>query len=56
MPDAMLDAYFARLHGKPFFILDETATRQGHASGQMPVFLSMAVYALTLRYAFPINS
>ncbi|KAL4879738.1 type I 3-dehydroquinase-domain-containing protein [Aspergillus karnatakaensis] len=50
MPDAMLDAYFARLHGKPFFILDEAVTRRGHAGGQLPVYLSMAIYALTLRY------
>ncbi|KAL4809116.1 type I 3-dehydroquinase-domain-containing protein [Aspergillus unguis] len=50
MPDAMLNAYFTRLHGKPLFILDEGATRQGHASGQLPVFLTMAIYALTLRY------
>ncbi|KAL4813087.1 type I 3-dehydroquinase-domain-containing protein [Aspergillus spinulosporus] len=50
VPDAMLDTYFARLHGKPFFILDEASTRQRHASGQLPVSLSMAVYALTLRY------
>ncbi|KAL4978134.1 type I 3-dehydroquinase-domain-containing protein [Aspergillus desertorum] len=50
VPDAMLDAYFARLHGKPFFILDEASTRQRHASGQLPVPLSMAIYALTLRY------
>ncbi|KAL4767663.1 fungal-specific transcription factor domain-containing protein [Aspergillus nidulans var. acristatus] len=50
VPDEMLDAYFARLHGKPFFILDETSTRQRHASGKLPVPLSMAVYALTLRY------
>lgn len=51
MPDAMLDAYFARLHGKPFFILDEASTRQRHQNGQLPVYLSMAIYALTLRYA-----
>ncbi|KAL5000647.1 type I 3-dehydroquinase-domain-containing protein [Aspergillus recurvatus] len=51
VPDAMLDAYFARLHGKPFFILDEASTRQKHANGQLPVALAMAVYALTLRYA-----
>ncbi|KAL4870698.1 type I 3-dehydroquinase-domain-containing protein [Aspergillus spectabilis] len=50
MPDAMLDAYFARLHGKPFFILDETSTRQRHQNGRLPVYLSMAIYALTLRY------
>ncbi|KAL2863097.1 transcription factor domain-containing protein [Aspergillus lucknowensis] len=50
IPDAMLDAYFARLHGKPFFILDEATTRTRHANGQVPVHLSMAIYALTLRY------
>ncbi|KAL4929558.1 type I 3-dehydroquinase-domain-containing protein [Aspergillus undulatus] len=50
VPDAMLDAYFARLHGKPFFILDEASTRQRHAGGGLPAHLAMAVYALTLRY------
>ena len=49
LPDAMLDAYFARLHGKPYWILDETATRQRHQHGQLPAHLSMAIYALTLR-------
>jgi 3-dehydroquinate dehydratase-1 len=47
----MLDAYFARLHGKPFFILDEAATRARSAAGTLPGFLGMAIYALTLRYA-----
>ncbi|KAL4921134.1 type I 3-dehydroquinase-domain-containing protein [Aspergillus aurantiobrunneus] len=50
MPDAMLDAYFARLHAKPFCVLDETSTRQRHRNSQLPVYLSMAIYALTLRY------
>ncbi|KAL4963245.1 type I 3-dehydroquinase-domain-containing protein [Aspergillus stella-maris] len=50
MPDSMLDAYFARLHGKPFFILDEAVTRSRHGSGALPGYLAMAVYALTLRY------
>ncbi|KAL2836244.1 type I 3-dehydroquinase-domain-containing protein [Aspergillus pseudoustus] len=50
IPDAMLEAYFARLHGKPFFILDETATRRGHANGTLPAYLGLAVYALALRY------
>ncbi|KAL2837664.1 fungal-specific transcription factor domain-containing protein [Aspergillus pseudodeflectus] len=50
VPDAMLDAYFARLHGKPFFILDEAATRARSAAGTLPGYLGMAVYALTLRY------
>lgn len=49
----MLDAYFARLHGKPYFILDETTTRQRHQRGQLPAFLSMAICALTLRYTAP---
>ncbi|KAI9376542.1 type I 3-dehydroquinase-domain-containing protein [Aspergillus egyptiacus] len=50
IPDAMLDTYFARLHGKPFFILDETTSRRCHQNGQLPAALSMAIYALTLRY------
>jgi len=53
IPDSMLEAYFARLHGKPFFILDETATRRGHANGTLPVYLGLAVYALALRYDYP---
>lgn len=53
LPESMLDTYFARLHGKPFFILDETATRQRYQRGQLPSFLSMAIYALTLRYTSP---
>ncbi|KAG2420614.1 hypothetical protein HFD88_000227 [Aspergillus terreus] len=53
LPESMLDTYFARLHGKPFFILDETATRQRYQRGQLPSFLSMAIYALTLRYNGP---
>ncbi|GKZ49279.1 hypothetical protein AbraIFM66951_001683 [Aspergillus brasiliensis] len=53
LPDAMLDTYFARLHGKPYWILDETATRQRHQHGQLPVHLSMSIYALTLRYTTP---
>ncbi|KAI2850926.1 transcriptional regulator family: Fungal Specific TF [Aspergillus niger] len=53
LPDAMLDTYFTRLHGKPYWILDETATRQRHQHGQLPMHLSMAIYALTLRYTTP---
>ena len=49
LPDAMLDAYFARLHGKPFFVLDENSTRQRHQSAQLPVYLSMAIHALIVR-------
>ncbi|PLB54362.1 Zn(II)2Cys6 transcription factor [Aspergillus steynii IBT 23096] len=53
LPDAMLDAYFARLHGKPYFILDEPSTRQRHQCRQLSPALSMAIYAVTLRYTSP---
>lgn len=49
LPDSMLDAYFARLHGKPYFILDESSTRQRHQCRQLSPALSMAIYAITLR-------
>lgn len=48
----ILDAYFARIHGKPYFILDESITRQRHQVDQLPGQLSMAIYAITARYAF----
>lgn len=51
LPDVLLDTFFNRIHGKPFYILDEAATRQRHQLGQLPPFLSMAIYALTWRYA-----
>ncbi|PKY01902.1 putative fungal-specific transcription factor [Aspergillus campestris IBT 28561] len=53
LPDAMLDAYFARLHGKPYYILDEASTRQRHQLGHLPAALSMAIYALTSKYTNP---
>lgn len=52
LPDSMLDAYFARIHGKPYFILDESVTRQSHQMGQLPAALAMAIYAITLRFVF----
>lgn len=56
LPDVLLDTFFNRIHGKPFYILDEAATRQRHQLGQLPPFLSMAIYALTWRYANPVTS
>ncbi|KAF7171440.1 hypothetical protein CNMCM5623_003798 [Aspergillus felis] len=56
LPDSMLDAYFARIHGKPYFILDESVTRQSHQMGQLPAALSMAIYAITLRYTSSPNT
>ena len=49
LSEMVLDTYFARLHGKPFFILDETTTRQRHQMNQLPPHLSMAISAMTLR-------
>ncbi|XHG00564.1 hypothetical protein AWENTII_004000 [Aspergillus wentii] len=51
LPDTLLDAYFSRLHGKPYFILDESTARQCHQIGQLPVYLSMAIHSITLRYS-----
>ncbi|OKP06975.1 hypothetical protein PENSUB_6158 [Penicillium subrubescens] len=50
LSEVLLDAYFARLHGKPFFVLDEAGTRQRHQLNQLPVHLAMAISAMTLRY------
>ncbi|KAE8144825.1 hypothetical protein BDV25DRAFT_134333 [Aspergillus avenaceus] len=50
LPDSVVDAYFTRLHGKPYFILDESSTRQRHQRGQLSMCLSMAIHALTIRY------
>ncbi|TKA81553.1 hypothetical protein B0A55_03010 [Friedmanniomyces simplex] len=49
--DALLDTYFTRVHGHPFYILDEAATRQRLRDGSLPRFLSNAIYAVVIRYA-----
>ncbi|KAH7345943.1 fungal-specific transcription factor domain-containing protein [Pyrenochaeta sp. MPI-SDFR-AT-0127] len=50
-PDLLLDTYFARLHGKPYYILDETTTRQRLQANQLPGHLAYAIYAVSARYA-----
>ncbi|KAI2722530.1 transcriptional regulator family: Fungal Specific TF [Penicillium roqueforti] len=50
LSDATLDLYFERLHGKPFYILDEATTRQLHQLNQLPPCLAMAISAMTVRY------
>ncbi|KAF2770074.1 hypothetical protein EJ03DRAFT_311085 [Teratosphaeria nubilosa] len=47
----LIDTYFARLHGKPYYILDEPATRQRLRVGQLPRFLVNAIFAVSVRYA-----
>lgn len=50
LSQTILDTYFTRLHGKPFYILEESSTRQRHGMGQLPGPLIMGIYALTIRY------
>ncbi|PGH16389.1 hypothetical protein AJ79_01720 [Helicocarpus griseus UAMH5409] len=50
LSDSVLDTFFARINGKPFFVLDEPSTRQWHQMGQLPQVLAMAINAVTLRY------
>ncbi|KAF1970515.1 hypothetical protein BU23DRAFT_591060 [Bimuria novae-zelandiae CBS 107.79] len=49
-PGALLDTYFARLHGKPYHILDETTTRQRMQANQLPSYLAYAIYAVSARF------
>ena len=53
VPDLLLDTYFARIHGKPYYILDETVTRQRMQANQLPRYLAYAIYAVCARYAEP---
>jgi hypothetical protein len=49
-PDLLLDTYFARIHGKPYYILDESTTRQRLQANQLPAHLAYAIYAVSARY------
>lgn len=48
--DALLDTYFARLHSKPYYILDEPNTRQRLRDGLLPRCLVNAIHAVSIRY------
>jgi len=50
-PDLLLDTYFARIHGKPYHILDEATTRQRLQANQLPSHLAFAIYAVSARFA-----
>lgn len=50
-PEMLLDTYFARIHGKPYYILDEATTRQRLQANQLPGYLAYAIYAVGARYA-----
>lgn len=49
-PDLLLDTYFARIHGKPYYMLDEATTRQRLQANQLPSHLAFAIYAVSARY------
>ncbi|CZT11947.1 related to nitrate assimilation regulatory protein nirA [Rhynchosporium agropyri] len=49
-PDVLLDTYFGRCHGKVYYILDETTTRQRMQLNQIPSYLVLAIYAVSARY------
>ena len=48
-----LDTFFARIHGKPYYVLDEATIRQRLQANQLPPHLVYAIYAVTARYAAP---
>lgn len=50
-PDILLDTYFTRIHGKPYYILDELTTRQRLQHHQLPNHLAHAIYAVSARYS-----
>lgn len=47
----LLDAYFGRAHGKPYFLLDEGVIRSRAQAGTAPTGLLLALYAVSARYA-----
>lgn len=49
--DVLLDTYFGRVHGKPYFILDEAMIRARIQAGTAPSGLLLALYAVSARYA-----
>ncbi|UZP35886.1 hypothetical protein NXS19_003702 [Fusarium pseudograminearum] len=48
--EVLLDTYFARFHGKPYYIVDESSIRQRHQLNQLPRFLSFAISAVAARH------
>ncbi|KAG8677103.1 hypothetical protein FPOAC1_003114 [Fusarium poae] len=48
--EVLLDTYFSRFHGKPYYIVDESSIRQRHQLNQLPTFLSFAISAVAARH------
>ncbi|KAM0715476.1 hypothetical protein Q7P37_008974 [Cladosporium fusiforme] len=51
LTEALIDIYFTRLHGKPYYILDEPATRQRWRDSQLPRYVVNTIHAATIKYA-----
>ncbi|KAK6584242.1 hypothetical protein PZA11_003972 [Diplocarpon coronariae] len=49
-PDFLLDTYFSRCHGKAYYVLEESTTRQRMQLNQLPSYLVFAMYAVSARY------
>ncbi|KAI5462712.1 fungal-specific transcription factor domain-containing protein [Mariannaea sp. PMI_226] len=48
--DALLDTYFTRFHGKPYYIVDESSIRQRLQLNQIPGYLYNAISAVAAKY------
>ncbi|TKA68997.1 hypothetical protein B0A49_06583 [Cryomyces minteri] len=51
LSNVLLETYFIRVHGVPYHILDEAATRQRLEHKQLPIHLLYAIYAVSVWYA-----
>ncbi|KAK2624932.1 hypothetical protein QTJ16_005301 [Diplocarpon rosae] len=49
-PDVLLETYFSRCHGKAYYVLEESTTRQRMQLDQIPAYLVLAIYAVSARY------
>ena len=47
---ALLDTFFARIHDKPYYIIEETTIRQRLRHGNLPPYLANAIRAVSIRY------
>ncbi|KAG5919184.1 hypothetical protein E4U61_001069 [Claviceps capensis] len=48
--DVFLHTYFTRLHGRPFYVLDESTIRQRVRLKQLPDYLANAIWAVASRH------
>lgn len=50
LPGVLFDTYFLRVHGKAYYVLDETIIRQRLQMNQVPNHLLFAIYAVSARF------